>query len=1736
MPAASTAPTAPQPIAAPATAPSPDQVALVAGWNLISLPKQPDSVDPAAVLASISGSYNIAHAYDACSSDPWRTWNPADPAGSSLTSIDHRIGLWVRATAAATLAVSGTEPAETTIHLCQGWNLIGYPLAQPRPVLAALSSIAGRFQRVYGWDPADPVDPWEIFDVAVPAWANDLEQMLPGQGYWIYATADTTLVMSNAGLPPEVAITSPAHAAVVTAPTDVVGTVQSDLLERWTLAYRLKGETGTFTTFATGNTPVTNGVLGKFDPTLLLNGLYEIELMATDFQGQSVSVSIDVAVEGNLKIGHFTLSFVDLEVPLAGLPIQVIRTYDSRDKRLGDFGVGWRLSLSNVRLQEDGPAGESWRGVRSSGLLPTYCIQPIRERVVTVTLPDDQVLRFRPKLSPECQQLVPPQVVTLTYVPLPGTRASLTALDQSGEMLVVGSFPGSVELWNLESIFIADPDRYRVTMQDGRAFEVDQQGGLVSITDLNGNELKVGRNGITHSSGTGVTFERDAQGNVTRITDPEGASLTYAYDTSVDLVAVTDREEATTRFTYDDHYLLSIRDSLGRQPIRNEYDSSGRLTSTTDAFGKTIKLTHSLATNQEVITDRLGHSRVLEYDARGNVIRETDALGKVTIRTFDGNDQLLSETDPLGHTTRYTYDASRNLTEVEDPLGNRTRYTYDVGGRVLTTIDPLGNTTRNTYDDSGNLLETEDPLGNITSYTYDSRGNLLSQTDAEGGVKRFEYDALGDVIREIDAAGNATTSTYDRNGNRLSETTTRTLPGGSAETLTTTFRYDGAGRLLETVQPGGVSTQTVYNAIGQVGETIDPLGRRTTMTYDELGRQTATGYPDGTSESHAYDAEGRLLATTDRGGRVTTYLYDALGRLVKTTFPDTTSITSTYDDAGRLVASKDARGNTITYDYDAAGRRTRVLDALGGQIDFEYDAASNQVTVTDARRLTTRFVYAEAGRMVQTLFPDGTTRQVDYDALGRRTAETDQAGKVTRFGYDPLGRLITVTDGLAQITRYTYDELGNRTSQTDANGHTTRFEYDALGRITRRVLPDGAAESMAYDLAGNLTGKTDIAGRTITFAYDLVNRLETKTYPGGAVVGFTYTATGRRATMVDGRGTTSYAYDNRDRLVEMVYPDGRKLTYGWDANGNRVELVAHVAGQALATRFSHDALNRVDSVTDPKARVYRHGYDANGNRASVVYPNGLSTSYTYDALNRLTDLRTQTSVGFVVASYAYTLGPAGNRTRIVEADGVSWSYAYDDLYRLTGETVANAAAVRVYAKTFSYDPVGNRLQQVHTDAAGTVTTTNYAYDTRDRLTLEGAQAWTWDANGNLTAKVDEATYAWDFDDRLERVALENGTVVTHTYDADGVRVKTETVGMGTTTVVDYLVDTLGPLSQVVAETTTAGGGAAALSSYYVRGDDLLAVIRPGATEGAWVSRFYHADGLGSIRVLTDEGGAVTDRYAFTAFGELLEHHGEDPTAYLFAGEQLDPNSGFYYNRARWLDPGVGRFASSDPWLGTQWDPSSLHKYLYVSNNPESTTDPSGLSQLVSFVITGAIIGTLAGAALYTYLHPPGKGVEGKRFTWRGLIFWSVCGAAAGALVGFASWYALLYWGPAITATGGGSAGGVTYRIGRYLADRWGNAANLVYHFEKHGRQVADVLRRTSYAIDEYGADAVYVVENYSYRVFNAARGAWYYVRFMGTTPGGAKFAFVVVKDGVITSFRPIGIKDMAEFFPGLFVF
>lgn len=1274
-----------------------------------------------------------------------------------------------------------------------------------------------------------------------------------------------------------------------------------------------------FRPIATGTTAVANGTLGTFDPTLLLNGPALIQLRAIDTAGQtSTAGPITVVVTGNQKIGNFTVSFNDLTVPVAGLPIQIVRTYDSRNKTLGDFGVGWTLDLKTVQVSTNGPLGDNWTETSTGGAFPTYAIQAVKPHVVTVSFTDGTTYQFQPVLNPSSQQLVPlqNQPISVGFNPTGITPPNVNlALLGGVQPLVEGSVPGPVLLIDQDTLASFDPDQYVLTLPDGRMLQISRSSGLQTMTDLNGNKLTVSAAGIAHSSGKSVSFQRDLSGRITTITDPKGNSIGYAYDANNNLASVTDPLANTTTFAYDNnHGLLTIRDPRGVQPIKNVYDTAGRLIQHIDAFGKTINYTNNVAGQQEVVTDRLGNVTANYYDANGNIIQVTDALGGNTKRTYDANNNLLTETNPLGQTRTYTYDANNNRLTETDPLSKKTAYTYNARNQVLTVTDALGRVTTNSYDTNGNLATTKDPSGKITTYAYNAAGQQVSVTDPLGNVTASTYDGAGNLATQTDPLGSTTTYQYDPNGNRVKQTKTRTGPSG-LESLVTGYQYDASNRLIKTTYPDNSTTQIQYNAIGKQSITTDQLGRQTNYQYDLMGRLTQTSYPDGTSEFSTYDAEGDRISSTDRAGRVTNYSYDGLKRLVKTTYPDNSFTSTAYDGAGEVTAVTDARGNATNYQYDAAGHRTAVVDALTHTTSFAYDAVGNQTSMTDANGHTTQYQYDNNNRRLKVIYADSSTDSTAYDALGRTISKTDQAGKTTQYGYDNVGRLVQVTDALGQFTKYGYDEVGERVTQADANGHVTAFAYDAMGRRISRTLPLGMTETFTYDLAGNQTSHKDFNGKTTTYAYDLANRVISKTPDTSLpdpVVKFTYTATGQRQSMTDATGSTSYSYDLRDRLLQKVTPVGT-LSYTYDAAGNLLTIRSTNLG-GTSVNYAYDALNRLATVTDNRLAAGTTGYtyDTVGNLGGYAYPNGVVTTYSYNPLNRLTNV--QLSVGgSTLASYGYTLGLAGNRTAVAELSGRQVNYTYDALYRLTAETIAGGSITGTIG--YAYDAVGNRLARSSTVAPIPATTSTY--DANDRL-----QTDSYDANGNTTASAANA-YTYDFENHLKS---QNGTAVTLVYDAYGNRVA-KTAGGSTT---QYLVDdrNLTGYAQVLEEIS-----AGTVQRVYTYGLNRISQNQASGTS------FYGYDGHGNVRLLTDSTGVVTDQYDYDAYGNILSRAGTTPNVYLYSGEQTDPNLSLYYLRARYLNPTTGRFQSVDNFEGSGRKFS--HKYLYTDGNPVNMSDPSG---------------------------------------------------------------------------------------------------------------------------------------------------------------------------------------------------
>ena len=112
--------------------------------------------------------------------------------------------------------------------------------------------------------------------------------------------------------------------------------------------------------------------------------------------------------------------------------------------------------------------------------------------------------------------------------------------------------------------------------------------------------------------------------------------------------------------------------------------------------------------------------------------------------------------------------------------------------------------------------------------------------------------------------------------------------------------------------------------------------------------------------------------------------------------------------------------------------------------------------------------------------------------------------------------------------------------------------------------------------------------------------------------------------------------------------------------------------------------------------------------------------------------------------------------------------------------------------------------------------------------------------------------------------------------------------------------------------------------------------------------YYHFDGLGSVVALSDNAGAIVERYEYSAYGQtqiLSPSHEPRATSdysnpYMFTGRRFDDETGLYYYRARMYHPELGRFIQPDP-IGCL---GGLNLYAYVGNSPLNWIDPWGLDR------------------------------------------------------------------------------------------------------------------------------------------------------------------------------------------------
>jgi RHS repeat-associated protein len=877
------------------------------------------------------------------------------------------------------------------------------------------------------------------------------------------------------------------------------------------------------------------------------------------------------------------------------------------------------------------------------------------------------------------------------------------------------------------------------SVQRSSSSTFDGIGDVLSTTDPNGNVTsfaydQIGRQitliaGFGTAVATTTTTIYDNTGNT--LSQTSGISTTASYD-----------HHTTTSYGYDavnrQNQVISGFGAADATTSTMIYDLAGNLLSQTDGISTTASYDHHTTTSygydamnrQNQVIQGFGTSVAVTgtmiYDLAGNLLSQTSGISSTV--SYDHHT-----------TTSYAYDALNRGQAIEAFGTNIQRTTTilnDAAGNTLSTTDPLGHITSYAYNALNQQTKVIQGFGTSVAVTgtmiYDSQGNVLSETDNQSTTSSYDhsvttsyaYNALDQQTKVINAFGTpiATTGTmiYDNAGNLLSETDYQSSTATYDHHVTTSFAYDALNRQTAQIEANGVAglqrtTTSVYDAAGNVVQSVDALGFTTTTVYDALNRATQV---------------------TDPAGDVSTTVYDAASNTVNTIDPNNNKSTFVYDPLNRQTATIDPRGGITTYVFDAASNQVNLIDSVNNKTTFVFDALNRLITQTDPLGHSATFAYSATDRLTSTTDRLGRRRDLSYDALDRQIGETWVSGSTVN----------TLT--------YTFDAAGEMLTAADKNGAYT-MAYDKLNRVTSQQEPFGQALTFTYDAASNRTLRQDSQNGLSTLTYDLLNRMTTYQFAisGTTTLSLDLTYTARDQVATESRysdlagttlvGTTSMSYDPAMRETRLQFKDASganisNFTYTYDT-GSRLtsETLAVATLTSATTSYQYDAANELT-----QAGTVTYGYDLNGNRTNTGYSTGTENQLQNDG------------------TWTYTYDKEGNELTKYKGSGATLdltTYSYDNLNHLVGAVETIGGAFQMQA-TYVYDVLGNRIEMDVKVGSGTTTITRMAYD--------GLNAWE-DLNGSnilqmrrmylngvdqLFARIDSgATTAWYLTDRLGSV-------------------------------------------------------------------------------------------------------------------------------------------------------------------------------------------------------------------------------------------------------------------------------------------------------------------------------------------------------------------------------------------------
>lgn len=894
-----------------------------------------------------------------------------------------------------------------------------------------------------------------------------------------------------------------------------------------------------------------------------------------------------------------------------------------------------------------------------------------------------------------------------------------------------------------------------------------------------------------------------------------------------------------------------------------------------------------------------------------------------------------------------------------------------------------GNGPKHLYNLSTNAYETKGVYDEININKKDASGNALELViKTKDQVQYLFSRPSGDLIlflQEIkDRNGNKITLNYENSNARSlqfywGQSTRLANVKESISGRVLKFKYSASNDFLESVEDNtgrivnfrvNPITENLENYTNPVGSVTQYFYGQTDLTNNLL---ESIRRPNGNEIRNDYYK--RKLKQTKASSY--TIDIDYSPDFTNSGFTSKASIT-TYQDGQSLNTS-------VAHNYFG-----NVVNVTNGSnnFTFEYSDSKNSTLPTKIIdqncSISTFLNYDSKGNNTGKFIDAGTintNESYTYTAFNDIKSYVDRKGKQTDYDYDSKGNLIQSRQSGSEITTISRGSFGEVTSIQNPSGIKTDYTYNKGEIVGKRILGSNVSESYTRNNRGLVTKTTDGAGKSLTFEYDDLDNISNYTAGSGTInlkTSYVYDRNENLISILNPKGNrTLLTYDfNTDDLIQEEYGgfakdwtfnnDGSIKTFSdknafarnyiyfpkndsregllksdgvvdldYFSNTKQLKSISLASTPSINYTFSYDRLLRLtqSKTSEVKGQTVQYEYDDNDNITKITYPTGDFFVYTFDHLNRNTEIKDKNGKSLIQYTYlkdgriSSTL--LGNNTRIdyhFDRAGRQDSIHY---IKSDGSTIAKYGCL--------YDGSGNILEENRIENFGNTqswkfTNSSAKYDFTDRLIDFDGNTVSNKNNGSLE-QIGKEDYGYLNYGPLRIVKYDGNQVIEFNYDALNYRTFKFAQNKLTSYVYDIVNDNL----------ITEFDNMEAPFSLYIYGSGL--VCRYDIKSGKY--QYYISDFRGSTTAIYDEKENLLCKYGYGPWGELLfsEELVHQPFKYVGRwGVQYDTTN-LYFMGARCYNPFQGRFISEDPIWNTNLFP-------YADNNPISKIDPNGTTSII----------------------------------------------------------------------------------------------------------------------------------------------------------------------------------------------